>query len=138
LQLSEQRGGERQRRVVPIIQPPDPDLFETESRSVTLPVSWWVRLEAAGKARGADRFSAVIQLMRWTLDQPQGPPTVMSAELKGPKKTNSVYLAARRWAQLREEMERRGWSLNTTFQAHLLRALSAEEADIASERRPKR
>jgi hypothetical protein len=120
------------------VQKPDPDFLETERQSITLPVSWWSRLDAVAKARGADRFSVVIQLLRWSIDQTESPPTVGSAELKDPKKTNSVYLAARRWLQLREEMERRGWSLNKTFQAHLLRGLSAEEADIASERRPKR
>jgi hypothetical protein len=123
---------------MPIVERPDPDFQSTERQSITMPVSWWARVDAVGKARGADRFSVLIQLTRHSLDMGSAPETPPSSELKGTKKTNSVYLAGRRWTQLQEEMERRGLSLNKVFQSHLLRALAAEESDIASERKPKR
>lgn len=135
MQLAEQRV-ESPRRVLSRVKPPDPDFADTIRESITLPESWWERLEAVAKARETDRFGTIIQLTRWSLDLGDSPAQPEGSDLKGVKRTNSVYLSRKRWEQMRAEMKRRGLSLNKVFQSHLYRALVGEEADIAAERKP--
>jgi hypothetical protein len=133
---------------VRIVRAPDPDFKDTKRRSITLPLSWWDRIDRIAEAATTpesvcDRFAATIQLVRWSLDLGDDPPTPSAADLEGQKETRPVYLAAPRWAQVEEEKQRRGLSLNKIFQAHVWRALVAEESEAPvkradSPRKPKR
>jgi hypothetical protein len=123
---------------VPILQTPDPDFEDLVKGSVTVPESWWDRLDVVAKRQKLGRSSAVIQLVRWSLDKGDVPPYPEGPNTKGPKATTSVHLSAGRWSQIDAEAETRGLSRNKVFQAHLLRALLVEESNPAPERKSRR
>lgn len=137
MRAAEQRA-ERPSRVG-ILKRDDPDFKGTERRSITLPPSWLDRADAVGEAIGCDRFSSLIQWIRWSVELADPPPLPEGTGIRGPRKqTISVYLPPRLWKAIEEEAELRGESVNRVFQAHLLRALAFEEADNASARKAKR
>lgn len=106
----------------PVIQPPDPDLEGLVKKSTYLPKSWWERLQRMSRETRCGMTYLVIQLMRWSLAEPEPAPLPEGQELLKTVQRN-VAMTEERWAQLDAEAKRRGHSRNRVLQAHLLRAM---------------
>lgn len=125
------------------IKAPSADMVKRQRRSITIPDSWWGRLDALAEHHSrpdapVDRDLAMVQIVCGSLDDGGDPPTPPADALEGGGETASVYLTARRWAQMEEEKRRRGLSLNKIFQAHYYRGLLAEEAELTGRKPSKR
>lgn len=108
---------------MPHIQPTDLDMRDTERGVMRLPKSWWATLDEMGRETKCDRSYLIVQLVRWSLDQPETAPIPEGPELRKNLKQDNVRFTRGRWSQIEEEAKRRGLSENKVLQAHLKRAM---------------
>lgn len=114
-----------------VVDKADPDFEDLERKAVRLPQKWWKRLDAIHRATGGKPYRPAILLIRHSMSLPVSAPLPEGPEFVGlgAAAQDYIHLSAMRWGLVAEEAKRRGQSLNTIIQAHLLRGFAALEAE---------